>query len=160
MEPEKPLVNSRYLLQKFPGKGGWTYAAIPEVIQDKHSPFGWVVVKGNIDGYIIRNYKLMPMGKGQLFLPVRAEIRKSIGKKEGDWVEIVLYADNSPIEIPGDFFDCLKEEPIAHKTFFSFTDGQRKEYLDWIYSAKTESTKVERIAQTLNRLEKKLRFRD
>jgi hypothetical protein len=26
---EKPLVNKEYLLEKFPGKGGWTYAAIP-----------------------------------------------------------------------------------------------------------------------------------
>lgn len=160
MEPEKPLVNSRYLLQKFPGKGGWTYAAIPEVMQDKHSPFGWVVVKGNIESYYFRNYKLMPMGNGQLFLPVRAEIRKSIGKEAGDWVNVVLFADQSRIDIPEEFLDCLKEEPVANEAFLSFTDGQRKEYIDWIYSAKTESTKVERIAQTLNRLEKKLRFRE
>ena len=35
MEKEKPLVNAAYLLQKFPGKGGWTYAAIPEIPQNK-----------------------------------------------------------------------------------------------------------------------------
>jgi len=29
---EKPLVNRKYLLEKYPGKGGWTYAAIPEVL--------------------------------------------------------------------------------------------------------------------------------
>ncbi len=27
MNQEKPLVNNTYLLQKFPGKGGWVYAA-------------------------------------------------------------------------------------------------------------------------------------
>jgi hypothetical protein len=32
---EKPLVNKKYKLQKFPGKGGWTYAMIPEIPQDK-----------------------------------------------------------------------------------------------------------------------------
>ena len=30
----KPLVNREYLLEKFPGKGGWTYALIPEILQD------------------------------------------------------------------------------------------------------------------------------
>jgi hypothetical protein len=26
---EKPLINNSFLLQKYPGKGGWTYAALP-----------------------------------------------------------------------------------------------------------------------------------
>ena len=35
---EQPLVDKEYLLEKFPGKGGWTYAMIPEVLQDPHAP--------------------------------------------------------------------------------------------------------------------------
>ena len=160
METEKPLVNRKYLLEKYPGKGGWTYAAIPEVLQDKSSPFGWVKVRGWIDNFEIKNYKLMPMGNGKLFLPVKAEIRKKIGKKEGDWVNITLYPDTNPIEIPEEFLDCLKTDPIAFEIFSSYTDGQKKEFIDWIYSAKTESTKVERIAETLNKLLKREKLRD
>lgn len=160
MATVKPLVNKKYLLEKYPGKGGWTYAAIPEIIQDKHAPFGWVKVKGTIDNYEIKNYKLMPMGNGKLFLPVKSEIRKKIGKKEGDWVNVVLYADNSPIAIPEDFLDCLKEDPIAYKSFFTYTDGQQKEFIDWIYSAKKDNTKVKRIAETLNKLTKQVKLRD
>lgn len=89
---EKLLVNKKYLLEKYPGKGGWVYACIPEVLQDKHAYFGWVKVKGRIDDYEFKSFHLMPMGNGKLFLPVKAEIRKKIGKKEGDWVTIVLYA--------------------------------------------------------------------
>lgn len=160
MELQKPLVDKKYLLEKYPGKGGWTYAAIPEISQDKHAPFGWVKVKGSIDNIDIKNYKLMPMGNGKLFLPVKAEIRKKIGKKAGDWVNVVLFADDSPTEIPEEFIACLMEDSIAYKTFLSYSDGQQKEFIDWIYSAKTDDTKVERIALTLNRLEKGLRFRD
>ncbi|MFZ4546328.1 MAG: DUF1905 domain-containing protein [Bacteroidales bacterium] len=159
METEQLLVDRKFLLEKYPGKGGWTYAAIPEVLQDKHSPFGWVKVKGCIDGFEFKNYKLMPMGNGQLFLPVKSGIRKIIGKKEGDWVQITLYADNSPIEVPEEFLDCLKEDPAAYNTFLSYTDGQQKEFIDWIYSAKTDDTKVERIAQTLNKLVKQEKLR-
>jgi hypothetical protein len=97
---QHPLVNKKYKLEKFPGKGGWTYAAIPEVLQDKHAPFGWVQVKGSIDDYEIKNYKLMPMGKGKLFLPVKAAIRKKIGKEAGDWVKVTLYADYEHLHVP------------------------------------------------------------
>lgn len=160
METEKPLINKKYLLEKFPGKGGWTYAAIPEVLQDKHAPFGWVKVKGQIDDFEIKNYKLMPMGNGKLFLPVKAEIRKKIGKEEGDWINVVLFADNAPTEIPEELLLCLRDDPAAYKTFLSYTDGQRKEFIDWIYSAKTDQTKVERIAETLRKLAKKNKLRD
>ncbi len=160
MKTEKPLVNRKYLLEKHPGKGGWTYAAIPEVLQDKTSPFGWVKIRGRIDNFEIKNYKLMPMGEGKLFLPVKAEIRKKIGKKDGDWVHIILYADTDPIEIPTEFLDCLRTDPIAHEMFSSYTDGRKKEFIDWIYSAKTESKKIERIAETLNKLVKQKTLQD
>lgn len=157
---EKPLINKKYLLQKYPGKGGWTYVVIPEVLQDKRAPFGWVKVKGFIDEFEIKSYKLMPLGNGQLFLPVKAEIRKKIGKQAGAWVNVVLYADNTPLEIPKELLVCLKEDPIAYKTFLSYTEGQQKEFIDWIYSAKTDDTKVRRIAATLNKLIKKEKLRD
>ncbi|MFT5385881.1 MAG: hypothetical protein ACI81W_003292, partial [Saprospiraceae bacterium] len=64
MKKEKPLVNKKYLLQRFPGKGGWTFAEIPEILQNKKAPFGWVCVKGFIDDYELKQYKLMPMGNG------------------------------------------------------------------------------------------------
>ena len=153
-----PLVNKEYILEKYPGKGGWTYAQIPEILQDKHSPFGWVKVRGSIDNHEFKNYRLMPMGNGKLFLPVKADIRKKIGKKEGDWVNVVLYADNEPTEIPEELLLCLLEDPTAHQTFLSYSDGEQKAYVDWIYSAKTDETKVERIAKTLSRLTKGQKF--
>ncbi|NOU20081.1 MAG: DUF1905 domain-containing protein [Bacteroidales bacterium] len=157
---EKTLVNKEYLLEKFPGKGGWTYAAIPEVLQDKHSPFGWVKVKGSIDNYEFKNYHLMPMGNGSLFLPVKADVRKNIGKKEGDWINVVLYADNAPTEIPQELLICLMDDPTSHKVFLSYSDGEQKAFIDWIYSAKTDDTKVERIVKTLNKLAKQQKFYD
>ena len=158
---EKPLIDKTYLLHKFPGKGGWTYAAIPEVAQNKKAPFGWVKVKGSIDGYAFRQYKLMPMGNGQLFLPVKAAIRKKIGKHAGDYVHIILYADASPLGIPEEIILCFGNEPQqAYATFMRFTEGEQKAYLDWIYAAKTEETKANRIIKMMDRLQRKLKFYD
>jgi hypothetical protein len=156
----KPLVNKKYKLEKFPGKGGWTFARIPEVLQDKSKPFGWVKVRGSIDGYEIKKYNLMPMGNGMLFLGVRAEIRKKIRKKEGDTIHVILFPDDEPMEVPDEMMLCIKDEPEALKFFESLTDSEKKYYVDWIYSAKNEETKIERIAETVNRLLKGLKRYD
>lgn len=160
MATEKPLVNKQYLLERYPGKGGWTYAVIQEIPKNQRARFGWVQVKGTIDGYAIKNYKLMPMGNGYLFMPVKAAIRKKISKEAGDWVHIVLYKDDSEIEIPEALLLCLQDEPQTHQTFLSFTDGQRKEFIDWIAEAKTDATKVERIAETLRKVSLGKTFRE
>jgi hypothetical protein len=59
-----------------------------------------VKVKGSIDSVELKNYRLIPMGNGTLFLPVKAEIRKKINKKEGDFIHVILFEDNDPLEIP------------------------------------------------------------
>lgn len=147
-----PLVEKEYLLEKFQGKGGWTFARIPEIPQNQNTPFGWVRVRGTIDNFEIKNYNLQPMGNGTLFMPVKAEIRKKINKKAGDYVHIILFADNFPTEIPEEFKLCLLYEPNAYETFLSYTNGEQKTILEWIYSAKTDATKVERIAKSIDKI--------
>jgi Domain of unknown function (DUF1905)/Bacteriocin-protection, YdeI or OmpD-Associated len=156
----KPLINKKYKLEKFHGKGGWTYAQIPEIAADKTSPFGWVKVKGFIDDYEFRNYRLMPMGNGKLFLPVKASIRKKIKKKEGDWVTVILFPDNDPIAVPAELQECLLDEPKANKFFQSLSDSEKKFYIEWIYGSKREETRIKRIVKTIERLMKGLRMYD
>jgi hypothetical protein len=160
MKKEKPLVDKKYKLEKFQGKGGWTYARIPEIIQDKNAHFGWVKVRGSIDGYEFNKYHLMPMGNGKLFLPVKAEIRKKINKKEGDPVRVILYPDNEPLEVPAEMLLCLRDEPAALRVFNSISESEQKFYINWIYSAKKEDTKVERLARSINRLARGLKLYD
>lgn len=156
----KALVNKKYTLEKFPAEGGWTFARIPEILKDKNAPFGWVRVKGTVDGVEIKKYHLMPMGNGNLFLPVKAEIRKKIKKQEGDTVHVILYADNDTLEIPEEFLSCLEHEPAALKFFNTLTDSKKKYYTDWVYTAKQESTKIARLAKSVNRLMRGLTFYD
>lgn len=147
-----PLVDQSYLLQKMPGKGGWTFAAIPEIAQDKHAWFGWVKVKGTIDGYEICNYHLMPLGNGTLFLPVKAQIRKAIGKNEGDEVHIILYSQDLPPVSETDFYTCLNDEPTALENFNKLAQGEQKKIVDWIFSVKNDDLRVERIGQSIEKL--------
>ena len=155
MSDDTQVVNSTYLLEKKSGKGGWTYAAIPEISPNRKAPFGWVKVRGSIDDYPINHYKLMPMGEGKLFLPVKVAIRKKIGKEAGDRVRVVLYLDDTSIEIPAEITACFENEStIVQEKFLALTEGEKKSYLDWIYGAKTEETKVKRIISMIKQIEK------
>lgn len=155
---EKPLIDKLYQLQKFPGKGGWTFAAIPEVVQNKNSSFGWVKVNGFIDGYELKNYNLAPMGNGQLFLPVKKEIRKQIKKEAGDWVHILLFAPSNDYSMPDEFMLCLQEEPMALQFFQSLDEQEKDKYIQWILAARTDELRVERIIQSIHRLSLKFPF--
>lgn len=151
----QPLVNNDYILEKFPGKGGWTYAAIPEIIQNKSNPFGWVNVRGFIDNYEIQHYKLMPMGNGRLFLPVKAKIRTIIGKNAGDTVRVVLYENTIIVTIPEELRLCLMSIPEAFCKFTALPDEKQHALIHHIYDARTEKTKEKRIMNLLQILDER-----
>lgn len=102
----------------------------------------------------------MPMGNGKFFLPVKAEIRKKIKKDAGDYVHIILYPDNEPLEVPEEMLLCLRDEPVSLKFFSMLSESERKFYIDWVYSAKKEETKIDRLAKTINRLARGLKLHD
>ena len=146
-------VKGEYLLQKYPGKGGWTYALIPEIPQDRKAHFGWVTVSGRIDDHKLERIKLMPDGKGHLFLPVKAAIRKKIKKEAGDTVFIELSTVVAPLSLPEEIKLCFENEsPKLYTTFCQLSDSEQQAYLDWIYAAKKEATKVERIVSMMEKL--------
>lgn len=119
-----------------------------------------VRVCGFIDDYEIKGYNLMPVKNGKLFLPVKAGIRKKIGKKEGDYVHVILFPYNLPTEIPDELQLCFEDEPKAYKTFLSYSNAEQKAFIDWIYAAKKEETKIERIATTITKLQRGHKFAD
>lgn len=149
-------VKSDYILKKFPGKGGWTYAEIPEIAQNKNSPFGWVRVSGTIDGYPLHQYKLMPMGNGKLFLPVKASIRKKIKKEEGDIIHVDIYVDEVPNEMTEELMECFRnEDPGLLKRFYALPAFEQRAIIQNIYDAKTEDEKSVRIVRLFNSLSEK-----
>jgi Domain of unknown function (DUF1905)/Bacteriocin-protection, YdeI or OmpD-Associated len=157
---EKPVINNKYLLEKMSGKGGWTYALLPDIDRQKINHFGWIKVTGSIDDYELKSCNLAPMGNGKVFLPVKAEIRKAIGKQAGDWVQIKLFLNITPEITPEEILLCLEDEPKALDFFNKITDNERKHYIDWIYEAKMEPTKIDRIVKTIDRLSRGLKLYD
>lgn len=108
-----------------------------------------VKVKATFDGVEYRG-SVVAMG-GCYMLGLTQEIRNKIGKGFGDEVFVTLEKDveERSVEVPEDFTSAMNCYEIAESTFKSLSFTAQKEYVNWIISAKRESTRSERIIKAV-----------
>ena len=152
----KPLLK----FEKQGEKTGWTFIEIPEEIAQQLKPGNRQTfrVKGKIDNHKIQGVALLPVGGGSFIMPVNATMRKAIRKQKGAIVSVEMVVDNSPVVPPKEFAECLEDEPGAAVYFSGLKKSHKNYFIKWIDSAKTEGTRVKRIAHSITALSKRMDF--
>ena len=79
-------------------------------------------------------------------------------KKEAKTKEREIFnyidAEKKIITLPGDLANVLKKNKKAHEFFQTLSFTNKKEYVEWIVTAKREETRKERVQGAIERLQK------
>lgn len=157
------MIEFEAVIKKFGEQGektGWHYIEIPADIADqlKKGYKKSYRVKGMLDHLKIEKTSLLPMGGGSFIIPLKADIRKALGKRMGAVIKAKLEEDKRSVEIDPEFMQCLSDEPAALDHFNNLPGSHRNYFSKWIASAKTVETRTQRIARAVNALALKMGY--
>lgn len=152
MSQQRALSQQKFTATLFavgPG-GAWTRLIIPFDVPATYGTNGRVSVKGTINRFPFQS-SIFPEGDGSFHLMVNKGMQQGAGVKSGDEVEVVLQMDigERTVEVPADLEKALKLNQDAEAKFAKLSPSARKEYVEWITSAKQPQTRERRIEKAI-----------
>ena len=131
------------------------YVEFPFSVEEVFGTRGMVKVKALFDGKAEYRGIMSNMGTGCHILILTQEIRRKLGKTFRDAVLVELEHDLEKREvlIPEDVQNLLAEYPEAQAYFEKLSYTHRKEYVNWITSAKREETRAKRMVEFIEKLQ-------
>jgi hypothetical protein len=129
--------------------GAWTYLAVPFSVPEVFGHKGQVPVRAKVNGFTFRN-SLMPR-QGIHILGIGKDILAGAGAVTGDTVQVELEFDDAPrtVAVPADLEAALLRAPAQAQAFAALSYSHKKEYVDWIESAKKPETRSNRIEKAV-----------
>ena len=114
-----------------------------------------VPVLAHIDGVEYRS-RVAVYG-GQVYLGLRQDLLRRIGRRAGDMVEVQLAEGSAPepapeVTEPPDLVAALDDNDAARAAYAALPPEHQREYWTWIGAAEQPETRAERVARTVRRL--------
>jgi hypothetical protein len=143
---------SAALVARGPG-GAWTFLPIPFSVEKEFGKKGRTPVSGTLNGFAFQN-SLMPQGDGTHSMMVGKELQAGANAKPGATVKVAIQLDESErvVEVPLELQRALKADRAAKAVFDALAYSHRKEYAEWIATAKKPETRAARILKALGML--------
>ena len=137
------------------GDRGGAYVLFPYEVEEEFGTKGRVPVKATFNGVSYAG-SLIKYGSSRHMIGVLKSIRSQIGAEIGDAIRVEIWKDEMPrtLEVPPQLKHAMDSGAVL--TFFEcLSYSHRKEYCRWISDAKTEATRLKRIAKTIEMLQDK-----
>lgn len=131
-------------------KGAWTFLLIPFDVNAAFGTRARVPVSGTANGFPFRN-SLMPEGDGTHAMMFSKELQAGAGAGAGDLVRVVMQRDDAErtVSMPGELKRELARNKRASAAFATLTPSQKKEFANWIATAKQPATKASRAGKAV-----------
>ena len=139
------------VIKKIEGKDG-AYIEIPFDVEEV---FGAKRVKviAHFDEVEYRG-SIVRMGQPCYMIGITKEIRKKLGKGQGDTITVRVKKDEEVREIvlPEDFKEALEKDEEALKFYEGLSYSAKRKYFQWITGDKKEETKQKRMLEAILKL--------
>jgi hypothetical protein len=132
----------------------WTFLTLPKEASAKLPSRGMTSVEGSLNGSAFRA-TLELDGQGGHWLKVDRKLREAAGAEAGDTVslEIAPVAEEPEPRVPADLRKALATAHSKARAVWSdITPVARRDWVQWIESAKREQTRLKRIQSACDML--------
>jgi hypothetical protein len=125
----------------------WTFLTLPKNVSAKLPSRGMTSVEGTINGFPFQA-TLEPDGQKGHWLKIDRKMRKAAGADAGDVVTLEIAPTEVEPEptVPADFRKALAADPKARAVWSDITPTARRDWIQWVVSAKQPETRARRIA--------------
>jgi hypothetical protein len=136
------------------GKGTtWTFLVLPRIASAKLPTRNHTTVKGTLNGQPFRA-TLAPDGQRSHWLKVNRKLREAARATAGDIVtlEITAAAQEAESRVPADLRRALAAAPKARALWADITPVARRDWIQWITTAKQAKTRARRVTNACQML--------
>ena len=137
------------LTARGPG-GAWTFLEVPFSVEQAFGTKSRVAVAGTMNGFAFKN-SLMPNGDGTHSMMVSKALQAGAKAAAGDVVSVAIAVDRSErvVTIPPELERALSANEAAAAAFKALSYSHRKEFAEWVATAKREETRVSRAEKSI-----------
>ncbi|PWU16798.1 MAG: hypothetical protein C5B50_12690 [Verrucomicrobia bacterium] len=131
----------------------WTFLTLPKSASAKLPSRGMTAVEGTINGFPFRA-TLEPDGQKSHWLKVTPKMSEAAGANAGDVVTLEITPTGEQLEptVPKDLRKALAAAPKAKALWSDITPIARRDWIQWITSAKQAETRARRIKNACSML--------
>jgi hypothetical protein len=133
--------------------GSWSFLVLPKTASAKLPTRGMTTVQGSINGFPFMA-TLEPDGQKSHWLKISSKLREAAGAEFGDVVplEIMPVEKEPEPRVPADLQKALAAAPKAKASWSDITTIARRDWIQWITSAKRPETRARRIGNSCDML--------